>query len=69
MNISPEDNFLDSTVDKRMGEADFVNQMADRVIYRKSYDKVKELITLKEKKVSVEEYFKHVNDHKHEHAE
>jgi trigger factor len=69
MNVSPDDQFLDSTVDKRMGEADFVNQMADRVIYRKAYDKVKELATLKEKKVTVEEYFKHVNDHKHEHAE
>lgn len=69
LNITPEDGFLDSTINKRMAEREFVSQMADRVIYRKAYDQVKELITLDEKAVSVEDYFKYVNDHKHEHAE
>lgn len=69
LNITPEDGFLDSTINKRLAEREFVSQMADRVIYRMAYDKVKELVTLNEKKVSVEDYFKHVNEHKHEHAE
>jgi len=44
-------------------------QMADRVIYRKAYDAVKELITIKSKKISVEDYFSHVNAHKTAHGE
>jgi uncharacterized protein YjaG (DUF416 family) len=69
MNINPEDGFLDETIKKRMAEREFVTQMADRVMYRMAYDKVKETVTLKEKKVNVEDYFKHVNEHKHEHGE
>lgn len=69
MNINPEDGFLDETIKKRMAEREFVTQMADRVIYRMAYDKVKETVTPKEKKVNVEDYFKHVNEHKHEHGE
>jgi hypothetical protein len=67
--MMPDDNFLDNTVNQRLGEREFVQQMADRVIYRKAYDKVKELISLKPERVSVEVYFKHVNSHKHEHHE
>jgi len=69
LNISPNDSFLDETVNKRMTDRDFVSQMADRVIYRKAYDKVKELISIKTKKMTVENYFKHVNEHKAEHGE
>jgi trigger factor len=53
MNINPEDGFLDETIKKRMAEREFVTQMADRVMYRMAYDKVKETVTLKEKKVNV----------------
>ena len=69
MNITPEDGFLDGTINKRMAEREFVSQMADRVIYRKAYDKVKEMVTLQENKVNVEDYFKHVNEHKQAHGE
>jgi trigger factor len=69
LNISMGDEFLASTVMKRLEEREFVMQMSDRVIYRKAYDKVRELITLKTKKVNVEEYFNHVNKHKEAHGE
>lgn len=69
LTMMPDDNFLESTIMQRMGDREFVQQMADRVVYRKAYDKVKEIVTLKPNKVSVEDYFKHVNSHKHEHAE
>jgi trigger factor len=69
LNISPEDGFLDSTINKKLGEREFVSQMADRVVYRKAYDKVKEMVSLDEKNVTVEEYFNHINAHKHEHGE
>jgi len=69
LNISMGDEFLASTVMKRLEEREFVMQMSDRVIYRKAYDKVRELITLKTKNVNVEEYFNHVNKHKEAHGE
>lgn len=69
LTMMPDDNFLDNTINQRLGEREFVQQMADRVIYRKAYDHVKTMVNIKTQKVSVEEYFKHVNSHKHEHAE
>jgi trigger factor len=69
LNLDINDTFLTETVMKRFGEQEFIGQMSDRVIYRKAYDKVKDVITLKEKSISVEDYFKHVNEHKHAHGE
>ena len=63
------DAFLDESINKKLAEREFVMQMADRVIYRKAYDAVKELITIKSKKISVEDYFSHVNAHKTAHGE
>ena len=62
-------DFLNETIAKRLQEREFVGQMSDRVIYRKAYDKVREMITIKDKKSSVEDYFKHVNKHKEAHGE
>ncbi len=69
LNISMGDEFLASTVMKRLEEREFVMQMSDRVIYRKAYDKVRDMITLNTKTVSVEEYFNHVNKHKEANGE
>ena len=69
LNLDINDSFLTETVMKRFGEQEFISQMNDRVIYRKAYDTAKEKISLKEKKVNVEDYFKHVNTHKHQHGE
>jgi trigger factor len=69
LNIPMNDAFLDESINKRLAEREFVMQMADRVIYRKAYDAIKGDVTLKSKKISVEDYFKHVNAHKSEHGE
>jgi len=69
LNIPMNDAFLDESINKRLGEREFVMQMADRVIYRKAYDAVKGIVSVKSKKISVEDYFKHVNAHKSEHGE
>ena len=69
MNINPDDEFIAQTVQKRLGEKEFLSQMADRVIYRKAYDKVREIITIANKSVSVDDYFQHVNAHKEKHGE
>ncbi len=60
------DEMLAPTLSSKLKESAFVEQMADRVLYRKTYDKIKDMITLDEKEVSVEEYFSHVNSHKHD---
>jgi trigger factor len=62
-------DFLNETIAKRLQEREFVGQMSDRVIYRKSYDKAREMISINDKKTSVEDYFKHVNKHKDTHGE
>jgi pyruvate-formate lyase-activating enzyme len=69
LNIPMNDAFLDESINKKLAEREFVMQMADRVIYRKAYDAVKELITIKSKKISVEDYFSQVNAHKSAHGE
>jgi hypothetical protein len=69
LNIPMNDGFLDESINKKLAEREFVMQMADRVIYRKAYDAVKELITIKSKKISVEDYFSQVNAHKTAHGE
>ncbi len=69
LNLDINDSFLTETVMKRFSEQEFISQMNDRVIYRKSYDKAKEMITIKEKNISVDDYFQHVNSHKHSHGE
>jgi FKBP-type peptidyl-prolyl cis-trans isomerase (trigger factor) len=69
LTMMPDDNFLDNSINQRLGDREFVQQMADRVIYRKAYDHAKTLVGIKTEKISVEDYFKHVNTHKHEHAE
>lgn len=69
LTMMPDDNFLDNTINQKLGEREFVQQMADRVVYRKAYDHIKTMVTIKTEKVSVEDYFKHVNSHKQEHAE
>ncbi|MDA8896248.1 hypothetical protein N9J24_02595, partial [Bacteroidia bacterium] len=65
MNASIQDAFIAETVEKKLKEREFVEQMGDRVVYRKVYDAIKEIITLKEKKTSIEKYYKMVNEHKH----
>lgn len=65
MNATIHDAMIADTVDKKLKEREFVEQMGDRVVYRKVYDAVKGMITLTDKNIGVEEYFKMVNEHKH----
>lgn len=64
--LNATDDMVSQMVVGKLRESEFVNQMADRVLYRKAYDKIKELVTLDEQVVNVEEYFSHVNSHKHD---
>lgn len=69
LTLPMNDTFLDESMNKKLKEREFVMQMADRVVYRKAYDAVKGMVTLETKKISVEDYFNHVNAHKSEHGE
>lgn len=69
LTVGMQDQFLEETVAKRLQDREFVMQMSDRVIYRKAYDSVKEIVTIKTKKIDVDGYFKHINEHKAAHGE
>jgi len=69
LTVGMQDQFLEETVAKRLQDREFVMQMSDRVIYRKAYDSVKEIVTIKTKKTDVDGYFKHINEHKAAHGE
>ncbi|MFM1792378.1 MAG: hypothetical protein RLZZ252_732 [Bacteroidota bacterium] len=69
LTVGMMDQFLEETVAKRLQDREFVMQMSDRVIYRKAYDAVKEMVTMKTLKTDVDGYFKHINEHKAAHGE
>jgi len=69
LTVGMQDQFLEETVAKRLQDREFVMQMSDRVIYRKAYDAVKEMVSIKTKKIDVDGYFKHINEHKAAHGE
>ncbi len=69
LTVGMMDQFLEETVAKRLQDREFVMQMSDRVIYRKAYDAVKEMVTIKTLKTDVDGYFKHINEHKAAHGE
>jgi hypothetical protein len=60
-------NLVVEYAEKQLKDNDFRRRMADRVVHRKSFDAVRQMVSLDEKPVSVEEYFSHVNAHKHQH--
>ena len=69
LTVGMMDQFLEETVAKRLQDREFVMQMSDRVIYRKAYDAVKNMVTMKTLKTDVDGYFKHINEHKAAHGE
>ena len=69
LTVGMMDQFLEETVAKRLQDREFVMQMSDRVIYRKAYDAVKDMVTIKTLKTDVDGYFKHINEHKAAHGE
>jgi len=60
-------NLIVDYAEKQLKDQDFKRRMADRVVQRKAFEAVRGMVTLKPVPVSVEEFFRHVNEHKHHH--
>lgn len=60
-------NLIVDYAEKQLKDQDFKRRMADRVVQRKAFEAIRGMISLNPVPVSVEEYFSHVNEHKHHH--
>lgn len=60
-------NLIVDYAEKQLKDEDFKRRMADRVVQRKAFEAIRGMVTLKPVPVSVEQYFSHVNEHKHHH--
>lgn len=63
LNLPFNDPYIQKYVADKMKDQEFVMQMHDRATFNLGYAKVRELITLEETPVSVEEYYAKVNEH------
>jgi trigger factor len=64
---NPEFEFVKKFSDDSLKKKDYIEQMNDIAIRRKVYNKVKELVSYNEKHVSIEEFYKQIEEHNHQH--
>ena len=64
---NPDFEFVKKFSDDSLKKRDYIEQMNDIAIRRKVYNQVKEIISYKEKPVSIEEFYKLIETHNHEH--
>lgn len=60
-------NLIVDYAEKQLKDQDFKRRMADRVVQRKAFEAIRGMISLNIVPVTVEQYFSHVNEHKHHH--
>lgn len=58
---NPEFSMIEEFSKNQLKEASYVQRMNDIALRRKMTDKVKELVTIKDKKISVEKFYKEIN--------
>jgi trigger factor len=59
---NPEFSMIEEFSNNQLKDANYVQRMNDIALRRKMTDKVKELVTIKEKKIAVEKFYKEIND-------
>lgn len=64
---NPDFEFVKKFSDDSLKKRDYIEQMNDIAIRRKVYNQVKEIISYNEKPVSIEEFYKLIETHNHEH--
>ncbi|MEZ4804113.1 MAG: hypothetical protein R2852_01125 [Bacteroidia bacterium] len=64
---NPEFEFVKKFSDDSLKKRDYIEQMNDIAVRRKVYNKVKELVTFNEIKVSIEEFYKLIEEHNQTH--
>lgn len=69
MNLPYNDPYIQKYVADKLKDQEFVMQMHDRATFNMGYAKIREMITLEETPISVEDYYAKVSAHNHEHHE
>jgi trigger factor len=64
---NPDFEFVKKFSDDSLKKRDYIEQMNDIAIRRKVYNQVKEIISYNEKPVSIEEFYKLIETHNHQH--
>lgn len=64
---NPEFEFVKKFSDDNLKKRDYVEQMNDIALKKKIYDKIKELVSYKDKKVTIEQFYESLKEHNHQH--
>ncbi len=64
---NPEFEFVKKFSDDSLKKRDYVEQMNDIALRRKVYHEIKNIISYNDKPVSIEEFYKHIEEHNHQH--
>ncbi len=64
---NPEFDFVKKFSDDSLKKKEYVEQMNDIALRRKVYNKIKEIVSYNEKHVSIEEFYKMIEAHNHQH--
>lgn len=64
---NPEFEFIKKFSDDSLKKRDYVEQMNDIAIRRKVYNKIKEIVSYNEKEISIEDFYKLIEAHNHQH--
>jgi trigger factor len=64
---NPDFEFVKKFSDDSLKKKDYVEQMNDIALRRKVYNKIKDIVSYNEKPVSIEEFYKHIEEHNHQH--
>lgn len=64
---NPDFEFVKKFSDDNLKKEDYVQQMNDIAVRRKVYNKLKEIVSYNEKTVSIEAFYKIIEEHNHQH--
>lgn len=64
---NPEFEFVKKFSDDSLKKRDYVEQMNDIALRRKVYHEIKEIVSYNDKNVSIEEFYKNIEEHNHQH--
>lgn len=65
---NPEFEFVKKFSDDSLKKREYIEQMNDLALRRKVYNEIKNMISFKDKDVTIEEFYKAIEEHNHEHA-
>ena len=64
---NPEFEFVKKFSDDSLKKREYVEQMNDIALRRKVYHEIKEIVSYKDVNVTIEEFYKNIEEHNHQH--